>query len=70
MDIVYLKENNNINAEIKDLLQKEINNNKKDHLNIISNKHTLDSSLHSFDPNKSSPPNDFFIKSHIRLKRY
>lgn len=30
----------------------------------------LDSSLHSFDPNKSSPPNDFFMKSYLRLKNY
>ena len=36
--------------------------------NITQN--LLDSSLHSFDPNKSSPPNDFFMKSYLRLKHY
>lgn len=30
----------------------------------------LDTSLHSFDPDKSSPPNAFFMKSFIRLKNY
>lgn len=30
----------------------------------------LDTSLHSFDPYKSSPPNTFFMKSLIRLKKY
>lgn len=38
--------------------------------NIKNNQHLLDTSLHSFDPNKSSPPNDFFMKSFIRLKQY
>ena len=42
----------------------------KESMNKISSQQLLDASLHSFDPNKSSPPNDFFMKSYMRLKHY
>ena len=42
----------------------------KESMNKIINQQLLDASLHSFDPNKSSPPNDFFMKSYMRLKHY
>ena len=67
MDSLYSKDKN---KSVENIMKEEHNNKKMDQLNIISNKHTLDASLHSFDPNKCSPPNDFFVKSFIRLRNY
>ena len=70
MDSLYSKDKNKSVENIMKFMKEGHNNKKMDQLNIISNKHTLDASLHSFDPNKCSPPNDFFVKSFIRLRNY
>ncbi len=70
MDKLYLQEKKEGGTIILDCLRKERNDIRENHLNTITNEHTLDASLHSFDPNKCSPPNNFFVKSMIRLKRY
>lgn len=70
MDNLYLIAKDESVVERKILIEKEVKVKNKDHVNQIFNEHILDASLHSFDPNKSSPPNDFFVKSFLRLKHY
>ncbi len=69
MERVLYDEGYNKNAK-KIFIKKQRGTDDKDANNKIINQQLLDASLHSFDPNKSSPPNDFFMKSYMRLKHY
>tara|TARA_Y100000816_G_C26101890_1_gene584266 strand:- start:346 stop:579 length:234 start_codon:yes stop_codon:yes gene_type:complete len=77
MDIICLNNNITVKKEVKVNflnITKDYSDEIRDEKNIIGIKRIdsfdCNSSIHTFDPNKSSPPKKFFIKGSLRLDNY